>query len=78
MMYVKGVLSGFGTVLLGCLFAPIALIIWDHGKSPSTSMTVSFSPMGLMSHLAHSVGFWAFFIVLFTAGFVLSVLFPKR
>ncbi len=78
MIYFKGVLIGFGTVLLGFLVTPIALTIWASWKSQGGAATVSFSPMGLAYHLAHSLGFWIFSIVLFTAGFVPSVFFPKR
>jgi hypothetical protein len=78
MIYVKGVLIGFGIVLLGCLVTPIALIIWASWKSQGGGATVSFSPMGLVNHLAHSLGFWILIVVLFTAGFVPSVFFPKR
>jgi hypothetical protein len=78
MIYFKGVLIGFGTVLLGCLVAPIVWMIWAHWNSQGDGTTVSFSPMGLVNHLAHSLGFWIFFIVLFTVGFVPSVFFPKR
>ncbi len=74
MIYFKSVLIGFGAVLFG---TPVALMIWAILNS-KRGTTVSFSPMGLASHLEHSVGFWAFFIVLFTAGFVLSVFFPKK
>jgi hypothetical protein len=77
MIYFKGVLIGFGTVLLGCLIAPIVLMIWA-GWNSHGGTTVSFSPMGLANHLAHSLGFWAFIIVLFTAGFVPSAFFAKR
>jgi hypothetical protein len=78
MIYVKGVLIGFGTVLLGCLVMPIALMIWASWNSQGGGTTVSFSPLGLVNHLAHSLGFWMFFIVLFTVGFVPSVFFRKR
>ncbi len=78
MIYFKGVLVGFGTVLLGCLVAPIALMIWASRKSPGGGTTVSFSPMGLANHVAHSSGSWIFIIVLFAAGFVPSVFLPKR
>ncbi len=78
MIYFKGVLVGFGTVLLGCLVAPIALLIWAGWKSQGGGTTVSFSPMGLAHHLTHSLGFCVFIIVLFTAGFVPSVFFTKR
>ena len=75
MIYFKGVLIGFGTVLLG---TPIVLTIWVIWKSQGGAATVSFSPMGLANHLARSLGFWVLTIVLFTAGFVPSVFFRKR
>ena len=78
MIYFKNVLVGFGTVLLGCLVAPIALMIWASWKSSGGGTTVSFSLMGLANHLAHSLGSWVFIVVLFTAGFVPSVFFAKR
>jgi hypothetical protein len=88
MMYFKSVLVGLGTVLLGCLVTPIALVIWWSWKSetankagpagPGEVQTVSFSPMGLENHLAHSLGFWVFIIALFSAGFLPSVYFLKR
>lgn len=78
MIYFKGVLMGFGTVLLGCLVAPIALLVWDVWKSQGGGTTVSFSLMGLANHLGHSLGFWVFILVLFTAGFVPSIFFAKR
>jgi hypothetical protein len=78
MIYFKGVLIGIGTVLLGCLVAPIAWMIWAIRKSQDGAATISYSPMGLGSHLAHSLGFWVFIIALFAAGFVPSVFFPKR
>jgi hypothetical protein len=72
MIYLKGVLIGFGVALLG---TPIALMIWAIGKSQGRA-TVSFSPMGLAHHLAHSLVFWVFIVVLFTAGFV--CIFPEE
>jgi hypothetical protein len=75
MIYFKGVLIGFGTVLLA---TPIALMIWVILKSQGGPAPVSFSPMGLENHLAHSLGFWVLTIVLFAAGFVPSVIFLKR
>ena len=78
MTYFKGVLFGFGTMLSGCLVAPIAWIIWALRTSQAGTAHVSYSPMGLGSHLTHSLGFWVFIIVLFAAGFVPSVFFPKR
>ena len=78
MTHFKGVLIGFCTVLLGCLVAPIALMIWASTKSQGEGATVSFSLMGLAQHLAHSLGFWLFIVVLFTAGFVTSVFFSRK
>jgi hypothetical protein len=78
MIHFNGVLIGFCTVLLGCLVTPIALMIWASSKSQGEAATVSFSPMGLAQHLAHSLGFWLFIVVLFTASFVTSVFFSKK
>jgi hypothetical protein len=78
MIYFKGVLIGLGTVLSGCLISPIVWMIWAHWNSQGAGTTVSFSPMGLVYHLAHSLGFWIFFFLLFTGGFVSSVFFAKR
>jgi hypothetical protein len=78
MIYFKGVLIGFGTVLLGCLVAPVALMMWASWKSAGGGTTVSFSPLGLTNHLAHSLGFWVFIMVLFTVGFIPSVFWSKR
>jgi len=75
MIYFKGVLIGFGTVLLGC---PIALMIWAIWKSKREAVLVSYSPRGLEQHLTHSLGFWVLIVVLFTAGFLPSVLFRKK
>ena len=88
MMYFKSVLVGLGTVLLGCVVTPIAMITWWIWKPNSTnkaapagpgeSLAVSFSPMGLQNHLAHSLEFWVFIIALFSAGFLASIYFLKR
>jgi hypothetical protein len=75
MIYLKGVLVGIGSVLLG---TPIALMIWTIWKSQRGAVTVSFSPLGLANHLADSVGFWVLIIVLFTAGFVPSTFLRTR
>jgi hypothetical protein len=61
-------LIGFGTVLLG---TPIALMAWTIWKSHGA--VVSFSPMGLTNHLAHSFSLWVLIVVLFIVGFVPSV-----
>ena len=77
MIYLKSVLIGFGAVLLGCLVAPIGMMIWPalhHSVEP----VVSYSPRGLVNHLTGSFGFWIFLIVMFTTGFVPSVFFSKR
>lgn len=73
MIYFRGVFIGLAAVLVG---TPIALIIWALLRSQRA--TVSFSPMGLATHLAHSVGFWVLIIVLFIAGFVTSVFFRRE
>jgi hypothetical protein len=78
MIYFKGVLIGFGTVLLGCLVAPIGLMIWAIWKAQSATTTTNYSLMGLAHHLSHSMGFWIFIFVLFLAGFLPAVFFPKR
>jgi hypothetical protein len=75
MIYFKGMMFGFGSVLLG---TPIAFMIWAIWKSQGGAATVSFSPTGLANHLAHSFGFWVLTIALFTAGFVPSVFLPKK
>jgi hypothetical protein len=74
MIYFKSALIGIGTVLLGCVATPIAMLIWASWKTESGIMTVGFSPMALV----HSVGFWAFIILLFAAGFIPSVFFLRR
>lgn len=74
MTYLKAALIGLGTVLLGCVVAPIAMLIWVSWKTESGGITVGFSPIALV----HSVGFWAFIIVLFTAGFIPSIFFLKK
>ena len=76
MIYFKSVLIGLGAVLLGCVVTPIAMTMWISWKSGVD--TVSFSPMGLANHLAHSLGFWVFIVALFSAGFLPSVHFLKR
>jgi hypothetical protein len=53
-------------------------MFWTGWKSQGGVATVSFSPMGLAYHLVHSLGFWIFVILLFSAGFVPSVFSPKR
>ncbi|HXS77162.1 MAG TPA: hypothetical protein VN753_13375 [Terracidiphilus sp.] len=73
MTYFRGVLIGLGAVLLGTPIAIIIMAVWNsHGGT-----TVSFSPMGLANHLAHSASFWVLITVLFTAGFVPTV-FPAK
>ena len=77
MTYFKSVLIGLGTVLVGCVVAPIALVIWASWmtrKSGIRAESIGFSPIQIM----HSMDFWIFIIVLFTAGFLLSVLLLKR
>ena len=74
MIYFKSVLIGLGTVLLGCLVVPIAILVWASWKSQGEAALVSFSPI----RLAHSFGFWVLISMLFAAGFVPSVFFLKR
>lgn len=83
-MYFKSVLVGLGTVLLGCVVTPIAMMIWwisksstAHGAGPGEGQAISFSPRGLENHLAHSLSFWVFIIALFSAGFLASLYFLK-
>lgn len=89
MIYFKSVLVGIGTMLLGCLVMPVAMMLWWFGKAnnlaankaetgPGEGLAVSFSPMGLGSHLAHSLGFWVFVVVLFCAGFLIALRFQKK
>ena len=83
MMYFKSVLVGLGTVLLGCVVSPMAMVLWwiwtsntankAGATGPRERQTVSFSPMGLEDHLAHSLAFWVFILALFSAGFLASV-----
>jgi hypothetical protein len=70
------VLVGLATVLLGCPVAVVVRMIWASRNSQVQA--ISFSPMGLAEHLAHSFSFWALVIVLFTAGFIPSVLLQRR
>lgn len=75
MIYFKGVLLGLCTVLLGM---PIALIVWSIARFKPGAATVSFSPLGLTNHLAHSFGMWLLILLLFAAGFVPFVFLKKR
>ena len=77
MTYFKSVLIGLGTVLVGCVVAPIALVIWANWiarRSGIGAASVGFSPIQIM----HSMEFWIFVIAMFIAGFLLSVWFLKR
>jgi len=79
MIYFKSALIGLGTVLLGCVFAPIAMLIWARvwaswKTGTGVMTTVGFSPIFLW----HSMGFWAFIFVLFAAGFVPSLFFLRK
>jgi hypothetical protein len=74
MIHFKSVVARLGTVLLGCLVVPIAMLVWASWKSQGEPALVSFSP----NSLAHSLGFWVFAIVLFIVGFVPSTYFLKR
>jgi hypothetical protein len=84
MNYFKSVLIGLGTVLLGCVVAPIVGMIWYFWKASKAAppapggsgerLTVSFSPLGLMNHAP----FWWFIIALFSVGFFFSVYLQRR
>ena len=75
MIYLKGVFIGLCTVLLGM---PIALIVWSIVRFKPAASTISFSPLGLTNHLAHSFGIWVLMLALFTAGFVPFVFLKRR
>ena len=77
MIYFKSTLVGLGTVVAGCVVATIVILIWASWmirKSGTGEAFIGFSPIQMM----HSMDFWTFIVVLFTAGFLLSVLFLKR
>jgi hypothetical protein len=74
MIYFKRALIGLGTVLLGCVVAPIAMLIWASWTTETEEITIGFSPMAIV----HTMGFWAFIIVLFAAGFVPSIFFLSK
>jgi hypothetical protein len=74
MSYFKGVLAGVGTILLGCVVTPIAILLWTKKDPGSDGITIGFQPIGLL----HSVGFWGFIIVLFSVGFFSSLLFQRK
>ena len=69
-MNFKHVFVGLAAVLLGCVVAPITTIIWcSLGRTPP----LTFSPMGLVNHMTSSSVFWLFLIVLFAAGYAISL-----
>jgi hypothetical protein len=75
MIYLKSALIGLGTVLLGCVVAPIAVLILASWKTETGVVTtVGFSPMFLW----HSVAFWALIFVLFAAGFIPSIFLLRK
>jgi hypothetical protein len=74
MVYFKCALVGLGTALLGCVAAPIAMLIWASWKTETGATAMSFSPIGLV----HSIGFWAFATLLFAVGFIPSMFFLKK
>lgn len=77
MIYFKSTLIGIVTVLVGCLVAPIVILMRARSmmaKSGIGAVAIGISPIELM----HTVGFWAFLFVLFTAGFLLSAFFLRR
>ena len=69
MSYFRGVLIGLVAVLLGCLVWLFGMMLWSGVGPQHAAGPVSFSPLGLAQHTAHSLGFWAFLVVLFVAGF---------
>ena len=84
MIYFKSVLVGLGTALLGCIVAPIAVMIWYFWKAtkdaparpgPGETLTVSFSPLGFINHFPW---FWWFITALGIAGFLISVYLRRR
>lgn len=74
MIYFKSAFIGLGTVLLGCVVAPIAMLIWASWTTETEEITIGFSPMAIV----HTVGFWIFIILLFTVGFVPSIFFLRK
>ena len=78
MTYFKGVLVGFGTVLVGCLIALIALIVLASRNSHGET-TVSFSPMGFINHFGPTRPWFSVFIIaMFFSGFLITVYLQKR
>jgi hypothetical protein len=76
-IYFKSTLLGLVTVLVGCVIAPIILLMRARSmmtKSGIGSAAIGISPIELM----HTTGFWVFVMVLFRAGFLMSLFFLKR
>jgi hypothetical protein len=73
-MTFKSMLAGLGMVLVGSVVAPLALIVWRSRQHPPGG----FSPMGMVNHLTSSWVFWLFLIVLFAAGYAMSLLRVKH
>jgi len=82
MVYFKSLLVGLGTALFGCVVTPIVMMVWAAWRAskaapigPGEQQAVSFSPLGFINH------FWwfsPFIVVLFCAGFLLSVYLQRR
>jgi hypothetical protein len=73
-IYFKSALIGFATVVFGCVITLIVLVIWASRKTDIGDVSIGFSPIDA----AHSVGFWAFIILLFAVGFISSLLLLKK
>lgn len=79
MIYFKSTLIGFVTVLAGCVVTPFFVLMRVRlvmmKKSPGIGAVAGgVNPIELM----HTVGFWVFVLVLFSAGFSLSVFTMRR
>jgi len=76
-IYFKSTLFGVIAVLVGCVVAPFVMLIRARSmmtKSGIGAVSIGISPIELM----HTVGFWVFVMVLFSAGFLLSVFLMRR
>ena len=77
MIYFKSTLFGFIAVVLGFVVTPFVVLMrvrWLTARSGIGAMAGGFNLVQLM----HTMGFWVFVLVLFSAGFSLSALFLKR
>jgi len=76
-IYFKSTLFGFITVLVGCVVAPFVMVMRARSmitKSATGAVAIGINPVQLM----HTIGFWVFVMVLFSAKFLLSVFFMRR